>query len=54
MHFGPLSPARELRIVIPGIVCLTLGFQIILSSFFLSVLGMGQQIANRSGDEHRG
>jgi len=39
-HFGPLDPARTLRIVIPGIVCLTLGFQVILSSFFLSVLGM--------------
>lgn len=43
MHFGPLNPARVLRIVIPGIVCLTLGFQVILSSFFLSVLRMGQQ-----------
>ena len=43
MHFGPLNPATVLRIVIPGIVCLTLGFQVILSSFFLSVLGMRQQ-----------
>jgi glycosyltransferase involved in cell wall biosynthesis len=43
MHFGPLNPTTVLRIVIPGIVCLTLGFQVILSSFFLSVLGMGQQ-----------
>jgi glycosyltransferase involved in cell wall biosynthesis len=43
MHFGNLNPARALRIVIPGIVCLMLGFQVILSSFFLSVLSMEQQ-----------
>jgi hypothetical protein len=42
MHFGNLNPAKTLRIVIPGIVCLTLGFQVILSSFFLSVLGMAR------------
>lgn len=40
MHFGNLDPSKALRIVIPGIVSLTLGFQVILSSFFLSVLGM--------------
>jgi hypothetical protein len=40
MHFGPLNPAKALRIAIPGIVCSTLGFHVILSSFFLSVLGM--------------
>ena len=38
-HFGPLDPERTLRIVIPGVVFSTLGFQIVLSSFFLSVLG---------------
>jgi glycosyltransferase involved in cell wall biosynthesis len=43
MHFGNLNPARALRIVIPGIVCLMLGFQVILSSFFLSVLSMDRQ-----------
>lgn len=42
-HFGPLDPARMLRIVIPGIVSLTLGFEVILSSFFLSVLGMARK-----------
>jgi glycosyltransferase involved in cell wall biosynthesis len=42
-HFGPLDPAKMLRIVIPGIVSLTLGFQVILSSFFLSVLGMARK-----------
>jgi glycosyltransferase involved in cell wall biosynthesis len=42
-HFGPLDPAKTLRIVIPGVVFFTLGFQAILSSFFLSVLGMGRR-----------
>ena len=42
-HFGPLDPAQALRIVIPGVVCFTLGFQTILSSFFLSVLGMSRR-----------
>jgi glycosyltransferase involved in cell wall biosynthesis len=39
-HFGALDPEKTLRIVIPGLVFLTIGFQIILSSFLLSVLGM--------------
>jgi len=42
-HFGPLDPEKSLRIVIPGVVFFTLGFQIILSSFFLSVLGMARR-----------
>jgi hypothetical protein len=39
-HFGPLVLSHTLRIVIPACVALTLGAQIIFSSFFLSVLGM--------------
>ena len=39
-HFGPLDPDKVLRIAIPGMVSLTLGVQIVLSSFFTSVLGM--------------
>lgn len=39
-HFGALDPEKTMRFVIPGMVFFTLGFQIILSSFFLSVLGM--------------
>jgi hypothetical protein len=39
-RFGALDPEIGLRIVIPGMVFFTLGFQIILSSFFLSVLGL--------------
>jgi glycosyltransferase involved in cell wall biosynthesis len=36
--FGPLQPAQTLRWVIPGALCLTLGCQLILTSFFLDVL----------------
>jgi hypothetical protein len=42
-QFGPLDPEKTLRIIIPGFVSLTLGTQVILSSFFLSVLGMGRK-----------
>jgi len=39
-HFGPLDYPHTMRIVIPAALLLTLGAQTILSSFFLSVLGM--------------
>lgn len=42
-HFGPLDPDKTLRIVIPGFVALTLGTEIVLSSFFVSVLGMARK-----------
>jgi glycosyltransferase involved in cell wall biosynthesis len=42
-HFGPLDPEKTMRIVIPGVVFITLGFQVVLSSFFLSVLGMARR-----------
>lgn len=38
--FGPLDPSKTLRLVIPSIACLTVGLQVIFSSFFLSVLGL--------------
>ena len=38
--FGPLEPTRTFRLVIPAVLSLLLGLQIVLSSFFLSVLGM--------------
>ena len=41
-HFGALRPEQMLRLVIPGVLCFTLGFQVILSSLFLSVLGLRQ------------
>jgi glycosyltransferase involved in cell wall biosynthesis len=38
--FAGLDPSQTMRIVVPSVVSLTLGLQIILSSFFLSVLGL--------------
>jgi hypothetical protein len=36
-----MDPRHLLRVIIPSGVCLALGVQTILSSFFLSVLGLG-------------
>lgn len=41
--FGPLDPQATLRLVIPGVTALLLGFQTVLSSFFLSVLGLSRR-----------
>jgi glycosyltransferase involved in cell wall biosynthesis len=38
--FGPLDASHTLRIVMPSVFSLTLGVQIICSSFFLSILGL--------------
>jgi hypothetical protein len=38
--FGDLKPDEVLRIVIPSITALILGCEVILSSFFFSVLGL--------------
>ena len=38
--FGPLDYAQTMRWVIPGVTLSVLGFQTVLSSFFISVLGM--------------
>jgi glycosyltransferase involved in cell wall biosynthesis len=38
--FGALEPANTMRIVIPSVTCIALGFQVIFSSFFLSVLAL--------------
>jgi hypothetical protein len=38
VSFGPLEPRAVLRMIIPSILALTLGCQIVLGSFFLSVL----------------
>jgi glycosyltransferase involved in cell wall biosynthesis len=40
VNFGNLDYARTMRLVIPGVTVTALGFQTILSSFFVSVLGM--------------
>src|SRR4029453_2848767 len=39
-HFGPLDYARTMRLVIPGATLTALGFQTMLSSFFISILRM--------------
>lgn len=49
VHFGVLDPVRTLRIVIPAMLSLTLGFDVVLSSFFLSVLGMKRSDEVASG-----
>jgi hypothetical protein len=41
--FGALDVTRTLRIVIPSLTALMLGSEAILSSFFLSVLGMSRR-----------
>ena len=42
-QFGPLDPEKTLRIVIPAFLAVTLGVQVVLSSFFMSVLGMARR-----------
>lgn len=38
--FGPIEPSKVMRMVIPAVTLVILGSQIILSSFFLSILGL--------------
>ena len=38
--FGPLDYAKTMRLVVPGVTLTALSFQTILSSFFVSILGM--------------
>ena len=38
--FGSLDPTKVLRLVIPAATAMMLGSEIVLSSFFLSVLGL--------------
>lgn len=40
IDFGPLDYGQTLRWVVPGVMLAALGFQTILASFFLSILGM--------------
>jgi glycosyltransferase involved in cell wall biosynthesis len=43
VSFGPLDYSRTMRVVIPGVTMSALGFQTILSSFFMSVLAMKRE-----------
>lgn len=38
--FGNLDPQHMLRVVMPAVFSLTLGVQVVCSSFFLSILGL--------------
>jgi glycosyltransferase involved in cell wall biosynthesis len=40
LSFANLDPSQTMRIVIPAVTSLTLGSQILFSSFFLSILGL--------------
>jgi glycosyltransferase involved in cell wall biosynthesis len=39
-NFGSLDYAHTMRLVVPGVTLTALGFQTVLSSFFVSILGM--------------
>jgi hypothetical protein len=39
-NFGALNPDHMLRVVMPSVFALSLGVQIVTSSFFLSILGL--------------
>ncbi len=43
VDFGDLDYARTMRWVIPGVTLFALSFQTLLSSFFVSLLGMGRR-----------
>jgi glycosyltransferase involved in cell wall biosynthesis len=40
LDFGPLDYAKTMRLVIPGVTLAALGFQTVISGFFVSILGM--------------
>lgn len=46
--FGPLDPGRMLRLIIPSVLGLILGGQVVLASFFLSLLGLRRK--GRTGE----
>ncbi len=43
VHFGPLLPSAMMRVVIPSITAFTAGVQIVLGSFFLSILSLSHK-----------
>lgn len=49
LHFGDFDPVKGMRLVIPAVFALTLGGEIVLSSFFLSLLRLGGS-PERRGD----
>ncbi len=47
-NFGPLNYAHTMRLVVPGVTLAALGFQTILSSFFVSIMGMSRKSVDRT------
>jgi glycosyltransferase involved in cell wall biosynthesis len=43
VDFGQLEYASTMRLVVPGVTLTALGFQTLLSSFFMSILGMNRR-----------
>ena len=43
VDFGPLDYAKTMRWVIPGVTVTTIGVQAVLSSFFVSILGLARR-----------
>ena len=41
--FGPLDPQKSLRWTIPAVTAMSLGFQVVFSSFFFSMLGLDRK-----------
>jgi hypothetical protein len=39
-RFGDIAPTLSMRLVIPGAMLFTLGFQILFASFFISILNI--------------
>lgn len=54
VSFGKLDASRTLRIVIPSLTALILGAQIVLASFFLSVLGIRRHPSDGSDPDASG
>lgn len=48
-HFGPLNSSQMLRLTLPAAVSMTLGFQIAMASFFLSLLRLKRSPETRRG-----
>lgn len=46
-RFGDIDPTLSMRLVIPGAVLFTLGFEILFASFFISILNIRLKQANR-------
>ncbi len=48
-EFGPLDPVRSFRLVVPAVLLLMLGVQLIFSSFFFSMLGLRMRSRGNGG-----